>query len=316
MSEKGQSQSDLLMELLRTRAITETLDTPLAGPRQTGPLDAGLGAPWVVELRIQGAPFAARMEVTERIIIGRSDVSSNAYPDIDLTPYGGRDKGVSRQHAALLAGADRLLLVDLGSTNGTFVNEQRLAAQKPYRLRHGDAVRLGEINIEVLLDVVPVHEDVLQAQPWVRRNNVAQGGQGQRVLIVEGNPNISEALQTILTRLDYNVQVVQEMAEAFYAVTRRLPDVIVVNLDVSNINGLELCRYIQRLAHREYVPLIIISDKTDQAHVEEVMNAGVDVFLGKPIGVNQLVRAISSITQKATHEINSDITTDRDSSIS
>ncbi len=308
--EKGQPQSDILKDLLRTRAIKEQLEAPLANPRQTGPLDAGLGAPWVVELHIQGAPFAARMEVQGRIIIGRSDFNANIYPELDLTPYGGREKGVSRQHAAILAGVDRLVIVDLGSTNGTFINEQRLEPQKPYRLRHGDTLRVGEINIEVLLDVVPVHEDVLQQQPWVRRNDLPITGEGQRILIVESNPNISEALQTILTRLGYDVQVVQEMAEAFYAVTRRLPDVIVVNLDVSNINGLELCRYIQRLAHREYVPLIIISDKTDKKHVEEVMNAGVDVFLGKPIGVNQLVKAISSITQRVSHDAKKDVKKD------
>lgn len=308
MSDQG--QTDILNDLLRTRAIKEELEAPLANPRQTGPLDAGLGAPWVVELQIQGAPFAARMEVQGKIVIGRSDVNVDVYPELDLTPYGGREKGVSRQHAAILAGVGRLVIVDLGSTNGTFINEQRLEAQKPYRLRHGDTIRVGEINIEVLLDVVPVHEDVLQKQPWVRQSKANISGEGQRILIVESNPNISEALQTILTRLNYEVQVVQEMAEAFYAVTRRLPDVIVVNLDVSNINGLELCRYIQRLAHREYVPLIIISDKTDQAHVEEVMNAGVDVFLGKPIGVNELVKAISSITHRVESDIKRDATFD------
>ncbi len=297
-NDEKEQASDRLNSLFETRALREELDAPLLVTRHTGPLDAGLGAPWVVELRIQGAPFSARMEVKGRILIGRSDVSAAVYPDLDLTPYGGLEKGVSRQHAAIVAGKDRLLLVDLGSTNGTFVNDQRLHPNKPYRLRHGDDIRVGDILIEVLLNMAPVHENVLQGQPWVRMGTEPpSSGSGQHILIVEHNANMSEALRTILTRLGYQVQIVQEMAEAFYIVSRRLPDVIIVNLEVGNFSGLELCRYIQRLTHKETVPLIIISDHTDRAYVEEIMNAGVDVFLGKPVGVNELVRAISAVTQ-------------------
>ncbi|MBN2469232.1 MAG: response regulator transcription factor, partial [Anaerolineae bacterium] len=45
-------------------------------------------------------------------------------------------------------------------------------------------------------------------------------------------------------------------------------------------------------------PLIIISRDTNRARVEEIMNAGADVFLGKPIGVDELVRAVATVTQE------------------
>ena len=286
--------------LLKTRLLDEHPDAPLAAPRETGPLDVGLGAPWVVELHIHDTPLTVRVNVNRQIVIGRSDVRAGIFPDLDLTPYDGLDKGVSRRHAAFIAETDRLMLMDLGSTNGTFVNGQRLQAHRPYRLRHGDEVMIGRIQIDVMLVVVPTYETQMHEQPWVRMRPFPQAGTGERVLIVDDNPEVAGTLNNVLTRAGYEVQVVQEMAGAFYAVTCRMPDVIVLNLNESDINGLELCRYARRVMNDLYTPIILISSDTDSEQVGEVMNAGVDILLSKPLGVDELIRAINSVTQNSS----------------
>jgi pSer/pThr/pTyr-binding forkhead associated (FHA) protein len=70
-------------------------------------------------------------------------------PDVDLTAYGGLEKGVSRIHAAVERTGNLLTLVDLGSSNGTFLNGHRLQAEKPYPLREGDEVQLGKMVIHI-----------------------------------------------------------------------------------------------------------------------------------------------------------------------
>ncbi len=288
-----------LYEQLKTRRLADS-DAPAALPRQTGPLDADLGAPWVVELIIHGTPITVRMEVNNRIILGRSDVKANIYPDLDLTPYGGLEKGVSRQHAAIIAESDRLMIIDLESTNGTFVNAQRIQPNKPYRLRHGDDVHIGKVRIEVRMEVVPVHEQMIREQPWVRLHPEAVSGTGQHILLIEDNWDVADTLKIILTRSGYQVHTVDEMRAAYHAVTVRLPDAVVLDLAVNTVNALEICRYIQRLAHNSYVPIIVITDSTDRERLSEVMSAGVDAILGKPIGVNELVRTVSSLTQEGS----------------
>ena len=284
-------------QLLKTRVLVEHPEAPLAAPRETGPLDVGLGAPWVVELQIHDTPLTVRVSVNRQIVIGRSDVRASIFPDLDLTPYDGLDKGVSRRHAAFIAEPDRLMLMDLGSTNGTFVNDQRLQAHRPYRLRHGDEVMIGRVRIDVTLVVVPTYETQTHEQPWVRMRPFAQSGNGERVLVVDDNPEVSATLENVLTRAGYEVQVVQEMAGAFYAVTCRMPDVIVFNLNECDINGLELCRYARRMMNDMYTPIILISSDTGNDQVGEIMNAGVDILLSKPLGVDELIRAINSVTQ-------------------
>ncbi|GAB4574904.1 MAG: hypothetical protein Kow0077_23790 [Anaerolineae bacterium] len=281
---------------LTTRAVEEQQNVPQAVPRKTGPLDRGLAAPWVIDLRIENVTLSYRLEADQRMLLGRAD--ANVLPELDLTPFGGLEKGVSRRHAVLVAAGDRLEIIDLKSTNGTMINRQRILPFRPYRLRHGDEIGLGDLTLELLMGIVPVHVSPRWNQPWVDRRSVENPtGRGKRVLVVEDNPQVSAALQAVLARLDYNVQVVESFSDAFYAVTMRLPDAIVLNLDLNIVNGLEICRYIQRLADNQHIPLVILSEHTDRTYVDEVMGAGVDVFLGKPVGIDELVRAVANVTQ-------------------
>lgn len=82
-----------------------------------------------------------------RTIMGRYDTSSTQRPDLDLTPFGALEKGVSRVHAAITRNddTDTLNIVDLGSANGTHLNGQRLIPEQPRVLRDGDEIRLGKL---------------------------------------------------------------------------------------------------------------------------------------------------------------------------
>jgi hypothetical protein len=91
------------------------------------------------------------MEVrpAKRMIFGRADLTSPINPDIDLTPYGALEKGVSRQHAAIEFNDDTLIILDVGSSNGTYLNGQRLSPNQPRVLRDGDEVRFGKLVAHV-----------------------------------------------------------------------------------------------------------------------------------------------------------------------
>ncbi len=82
------------------------------------------------------------------IYIGREDAVSNSFPDIDTTPFGGMDKGVSRRHAAIHHEANGgYILEDLGSVNGSYINRDRLNANEKRNLLPGDTVNLGRLGL-------------------------------------------------------------------------------------------------------------------------------------------------------------------------
>ncbi len=79
------------------------------------------------------------------ILLGREDPASNIAPDIDLTPHGGEEGGVSRMHAKIYAVDGHYVVEDLNSTNCTFLNRQKLAPRTPSPLKDGDEIRLGRV---------------------------------------------------------------------------------------------------------------------------------------------------------------------------
>lgn len=82
--------------------------------------------------------------------LGRGEGSgAGSGSDLDLTPYGGVEKGVSRRHAALRRGEGMLAVIDLDSTNGTFLNGHRLAAHQPHIVHDGDEIRLGKLSMHI-----------------------------------------------------------------------------------------------------------------------------------------------------------------------
>jgi len=81
----------------------------------------------------------------DNIVIGREDAVSNIYPDVDLTPHGGEEGGVSRLHARIFYDNGQYMLEDENSTNFTFLNRQKLAGKTPTPLHDNDEVRLGRV---------------------------------------------------------------------------------------------------------------------------------------------------------------------------
>ncbi|MGQ0603492.1 MAG: FHA domain-containing protein, partial [Anaerolineales bacterium] len=80
------------------------------------------------------------LEGRSEYVLGREGLE-NEKPDVNLGPYGGRERGVSRKHALLRVDRRQLLLTDLNSSNGTWLNGSQLSASEPIRLQSGDEVR-------------------------------------------------------------------------------------------------------------------------------------------------------------------------------
>ncbi len=95
----------------------------------------------------QVLPLSERNEFT----LGRISEGQPIMPDIDLSPYQAYANGVSRLHAVIKREGNQVLLMDLGSSNGTYVNGKRLNPNSEQGLKNGDVVALGKLKVQVLL---------------------------------------------------------------------------------------------------------------------------------------------------------------------
>jgi hypothetical protein len=92
-------------------------------------------------------PLGDRTEFT----LGRVSEAQPIMPDIDLTPYQAYANGVSRLHAVLKREGKRVFVMDLGSSNGTYLNGIRLTPNVDQTISHGDMLALGKLKIQILL---------------------------------------------------------------------------------------------------------------------------------------------------------------------
>ncbi len=93
---------------------------------------------------------ALTLNVSSTLVLGRySGIEGDPTPDVDLTPYGGEEKGVSRRHVRIQYKNRLLYVFDLGSSNGTWLNGHSLVSNSGRPLRDGDELRLGRLKMQI-----------------------------------------------------------------------------------------------------------------------------------------------------------------------
>ncbi len=96
-------------------------------------------------LRVQSTSRPIIIALNKQTTLGRYDGDRRYQPDVDLAMYNALEKGVSAMHATIEHSSDGVMLRDVGSTNGTYLNGRRMVAQQNYILRDGDEIRLGRL---------------------------------------------------------------------------------------------------------------------------------------------------------------------------
>jgi len=103
------------------------------------------------------------VEVKGLNVVGRSDPDSKSKADLDLTPFNAGENGVSRQHVILVPTDEGPCIIDMNSTNGTWINGLYLEPGRRYRLRTNDRVELG--SLKLLVRVMTPAEQKVPAPP-------------------------------------------------------------------------------------------------------------------------------------------------------
>ncbi|GAB5493161.1 MAG: hypothetical protein Phog2KO_33760 [Phototrophicaceae bacterium] len=94
--------------------------------------------------------MTARLEIREDHVYYLGRFKENTDNEFNLTPYNALQRGVSRIHAKLIMLNDRLYVMDLDSSNGTYVHRKRLLPHEPALLHSGDELLLARMKIQVV----------------------------------------------------------------------------------------------------------------------------------------------------------------------
>lgn len=111
-----------------------------------------------------------------------------------------------------------------------------------------------------------------------------------RVLVVDDEPPIRRFLRTTLTAQGYDIAEAEDGAGALEAVRRRPPDLLVLDLGLPDIGGLEVIRRLR--ADGVAAPIIVLSSRADEAGKVEALDLGADDYVTKPFGMDELLARI------------------------
>jgi diguanylate cyclase (GGDEF)-like protein len=102
------------------------------------------------------------------------------------------------------------------------------------------------------------------------------------VLAVDDDPAVLEAVRFVLAPHGVRVDTVSEPERLWEALEASAPDVVLLDVDMPRVNGLELCRVLRNDPRWKSVPVIFLTSRTDATTVQEVFAAGADDFVSKP----------------------------------
>jgi DNA-binding response OmpR family regulator len=251
--------------------------------------------PWLIELTGTQLTKPIKLRLDERMVIGRNVEGEEKKADVDLEPYGAIKEGVSRQHAAIYREGEQLMVTDLDTDNGTWLNGARLQPNAPHRLAHNDKLKLGRMQFEVQLVISPTYGSGMHKQPSLQLHDQDHPGKGQLVLVVEDDPEVAKLLSLVLESGGYTTKISSDVVGAIRMFNQKRPAAVLLDLMLPDMSGLEFCRYVRRDVVQNTTPIIVVSAAKSATSVTDAMQAGADIFLDKPVSVKELRHVVSSL---------------------
>jgi len=118
-----------------------------------------------------------------------------------------------------------------------------------------------------------------------------------RILVVDDEAQLTRVLRTGLTSHGYNVRTAADGLSAFETFSDWNPNLVITDLAMPNMNGLELCRRLRAISQ---VPIIVLSAKGEEKTKIEALDDGADDFVTKPFGIDELLARVRASLRRAT----------------
>jgi DNA-binding response OmpR family regulator len=119
------------------------------------------------------------------------------------------------------------------------------------------------------------------------------------VLVVEDDPDIAELVGRYLEKAGYTASRVSSGRDALDAVRAKAPDLIVLDVMLPHVDGLEVCRLLRANEHTANIPIIMLTARAEESERIVGLEMGADDYLAKPFSPNELVARVRALLRRA-----------------
>jgi len=121
---------------------------------------------------------------------------------------------------------------------------------------------------------------------------------GSRILVVEDETDLAELVAFNLRAAGHHVNVAHDGSTALAEIQRRQPDLLVLDVMLPDISGLEVCRRLRRSAHTVRLPVIMLTARSDEVDRVVGFEVGADDYVPKPFSPRELVLRVEAILRR------------------
>ena len=118
----------------------------------------------------------------------------------------------------------------------------------------------------------------------------------RRILVVDDEPQITRVLRTSLSSQGYDIRVANDGETALEILRDWMADLVITDLAMPNMDGLELCR---RLRSKLQVPIVVLSVRGEERIKVQALDAGADDYVTKPFGMSELLARVRANLRRA-----------------
>ncbi len=125
----------------------------------------------------------------------------------------------------------------------------------------------------------------------------AHNNEAPRILLVDDEPQITRVLRTALSTQGYAIRLAANGVEALQAIAEWQPNLVITDLAMPQMDGVELCREIRAVSQ---VPIIVLSVRSQDRQKIEALDAGADDFVTKPFSIQELQARVRAQLRRQT----------------
>lgn len=135
-----------------------------------------------------------------------------------------------------------------------------------------------------------------EGREWCSRYRLIQMNERPRILVVDDEPQLTRVLRTGLKSRGYDVRAAADGLAGFETFTDWHPDLVITDLAMPAMDGLELCRRLRAISR---VPIIVLSAKGEEKTKVEALDIGADDYITKPFGIDELLARVRASLRRA-----------------
>jgi two-component system alkaline phosphatase synthesis response regulator PhoP len=126
-----------------------------------------------------------------------------------------------------------------------------------------------------------------------------QGTEAPAILVVDDEEDLLSLLEYNLKQEGFHVLLARDGVEGLEKAREHMPDLIILDIMMPKMDGIEMCRRLRQDAHLRTIPVMMLTARTEEEDQVEGLDVGADIYLGKPVSVSVIVSQSKALLRSA-----------------